>query len=155
MLAILVTMQSSSVLLKLNRTILYKKPPSSLLLQTTFKMSNQNTQSQNQSSSPSSNTHKTYTPSIQSTTSYASSKELLTSNTSSSSTTLKTKAKKFLSSVGNPPTLEHDRQQAAKNGISIESQKHTSKDGKQAFGAVNYGPYRTSTFGGERSLGRI
>ena len=51
--------------------------------------------------------------------------------------------KKFLSSVGEPPTAEYDRQQAAKKPIK--------NSGKEAFGAINYGPYHQGgPFGGGR-----
>ncbi|KAG4438075.1 hypothetical protein IFR05_006441 [Cadophora sp. M221] len=121
-------------------------------------MSNQSTTQSSQanftSSSSTSSQKPTYEPSIQSTTSsFQSYKPLLdTESPSSSSPSSKNskawkKTKKFLSSLGEPPTAEYDRQQDAKKGIKT--------NGREAFGAVNYGPYRTSTFGGERALGRI
>jgi hypothetical protein len=68
--------------------------------------------------------------------------------TSSSSKTSKSSkvwksTKKFLSSLGEPPTAEYDRQQAAKKPIKTS--------GKEAFGAINYGPYHQGgPFGGGR-----
>ncbi len=51
------------------------------------------------------------------------------------------KTKKFLSSLGEPPTAEYDRQQAAKKEIKTS--------GREAYGAVNYGPYNQGgPFGG-------
>ncbi|KAJ5038839.1 uncharacterized protein L3040_006518 [Drepanopeziza brunnea f. sp. 'multigermtubi'] len=50
------------------------------------------------------------------------------------------KTKRFLSSLGEPPTAGYERQQAAK-GITT--------DGKDALGATDYGPYRAwGPFGG-------
>ncbi|KAK0119958.1 hypothetical protein ONS95_011382 [Cadophora gregata] len=109
--------------------------------------------SQGNYSSSSSDKHN-YAASIQSTTSsFKSYKPLLeTESPSSSSRESKNskawkKTKKFLSSIGEPPTAEYDRQQNEKKGIKT--------NGREAFGAINYGPYRTSNFGGERTLGRI
>ncbi|KAI9048146.1 hypothetical protein LZ554_007941 [Drepanopeziza brunnea f. sp. 'monogermtubi'] len=50
------------------------------------------------------------------------------------------KTKRFLSSLGEPPTAGYERQQAAK-GITT--------DGKDALGATDYGPYPAGgPFGG-------
>lgn len=126
----------------------------------TLKMSNQSTTQSSQANFTSSSTFSsqkpTYAPSIQSTTSSFQSYKPLLDTESPSSTSTSTpsknskawkKTKKFLSSLGEPPTAEYDRQQDAKKGIKT--------NGREAFGAINYGPYRTSTFGGERALGRI
>lgn len=42
--------------------------------------------------------------------------------------------KHFFASLGEPPTDEYDRQQ--------EAQKEMKTNGREAFGAVNYGPYQ-------------
>lgn len=47
------------------------------------------------------------------------------------------KTKEFLSSIGEPPTAEYERQQAA---LSAKKGK-IKTSGREAFGAVNYGPY--------------
>ncbi|KAE8442671.1 hypothetical protein EG329_002969 [Mollisiaceae sp. DMI_Dod_QoI] len=47
------------------------------------------------------------------------------------------KTKEFLSSIGEPPTAEYERQQAA---LSAKEGK-VKTSGREAFGAVNYGPY--------------
>lgn len=54
------------------------------------------------------------------------------------------KTKKFFASLGEPPTAEYDRQQAEKQKIRT--------NGREAFGAVNYGPYgQGGPFGGGRA----
>ncbi|CZT45623.1 uncharacterized protein RSE6_05948 [Rhynchosporium secalis] len=98
----------------------------------------------------------TYTPSLYSTASSLSSSKALvnTQSSSRSPSKLKSKAKKFLSSLKDSPTVARERDQEAKTGNESEkqTQKRTSRDGKQAFGAVNHGPSGMSTFGGERAL---
>jgi hypothetical protein len=54
------------------------------------------------------------------------------------------KTKEFFASLGEPPTAEYDRQQAAKQKMRT--------NGREAFGAVNYGPYGQ---GGPYSGGRL
>jgi hypothetical protein len=52
-----------------------------------------------------------------------------------------TKTKRFFSSLGEPPTAEYERQQGKKKGIKT--------NGREAYGAVNYGPYQQGgRFGG-------
>ncbi|KUJ11091.1 uncharacterized protein LY89DRAFT_236650 [Mollisia scopiformis] len=58
------------------------------------------------------------------------------------------KTKEFLSSIGEPPTAEYDRQQAA---LRAEEGK-VKTSGREAFGAVNYGPYHQ---GGPYQGGRL
>jgi len=91
---------------------------------------------------------KTYAPSTYSTTTTHSSNPLLTSS-SGEATTIKTKrttkawkkTKKFLASIGEPPTAEYDRQQAAKGEPSPNRQKNLVH--------MDYGPYnRGPMFGG-------
>lgn len=79
------------------------------------------------------------------TSSYQSYKPLVDSESPSSRTPRTSEAlkktKKFLSSLGEPPTAEYDRQQAAKQSVKT--------NGREAFGAINYGPYRSGgAFGG-------
>ncbi|KAH6723400.1 hypothetical protein BKA61DRAFT_664130 [Leptodontidium sp. MPI-SDFR-AT-0119] len=113
-------------------------------------MSNQSTTQSSQANFTSSSTFSsqkpTYAPSIQSTTSSFQSYKPLLDTESPSSTSTSTpsknskawkKTKKFLSSLGEPPTAEYDRQQDAKKGIKT--------NGREAFGAINYGPYRTKS----------
>ncbi|KAG4425425.1 hypothetical protein IFR04_001344 [Cadophora malorum] len=115
-------------------------------------MSDQSNNQSSQANFDSSSEKQHYAPSIQSTTSsFQSLKPLVDTESPLSRESKNTKAwkktKKFLSSLGEPPTAEYDRQQNAEKGIKTNR--------REAFGAINYGPYRTSTFGGERTLGRI
>lgn len=63
------------------------------------------------------------------------------------------RTKTFLSTIGEPPTAEYDRRQAA---LALEESQGDAKgllekdgdekvgirNGREAFGAVNYGPYQ-------------
>ena len=91
-----------------------------------------------------------YAPSTYSTSTTQTEKPLLTSEeTTSSKNSKRTKAwkktKKFLSSIGEPPTAEYDRQMAPKDETEEEKLKRLRK-----FGELDYGPYR----GGPQS-GRV
>jgi len=51
------------------------------------------------------------------------------------------KTKEFFNSLGEPPTAAYEREQAKK--------KEVKTSGREAFGAVNYGPYHQGgPFGG-------
>jgi len=54
------------------------------------------------------------------------------------------KDQRLFASLGEPPTAAYERQQAAKQKIRT--------NGREAYGAVNYGPYHS---GGPFSGGRV
>jgi hypothetical protein len=64
-----------------------------------------------------------------------------TTSTTSKSAKAWQKTKEFFNSLGEPPTAAYEREQAAK--------KQVKTSGREAFGAVNYGPYQQGgPFGG-------
>ncbi|PMD49924.1 uncharacterized protein K444DRAFT_638502 [Hyaloscypha bicolor E] len=64
-----------------------------------------------------------------------------TSSVTSKSSKVWRKTKEFFNSLGEPPTAAFEREQAKK--------KEVKTSGREAFGAVNYGPYHQGgPFGG-------
>jgi hypothetical protein len=64
-----------------------------------------------------------------------------TSSVASKSSKAWRKTKEFFNSLGEPPTAAYEREQAKK--------KEVKTSGREAFGAVNYGPYHQGgPFGG-------
>ncbi|KAN0098753.1 hypothetical protein V8E51_014416 [Hyaloscypha variabilis] len=65
----------------------------------------------------------------------------IASTRESKSTKVWKKTKEFFNSLGEPPTAAYEREQAKK--------KQVKTSGREAFGAVNYGPYHQGgPFGG-------
>ena len=70
-----------------------------------------------------------------------SSTDPIASTKESKSTKVWKKTKEFFNSLGEPPTAAYEREQAKK--------KQVKTSGREAFGAVNYGPYHQGgPFGG-------